>query len=173
MRTLHRRSLTSKPTLKTELEDFVDATVSQLRRSGIAPPDRPAESLPGLPDDVTELDGPELMSLYQQMIAWSEYASGQLALAEIREQWVQEELGRRRAAAIVKGTGKTATALKAGAADDPLVAEATALQTECYALRKLIEPIAKSASGRAAYLSRELTRRTDTPDLNRRHRWTT
>lgn len=128
--------------------------------------------MPPLPDDVTSLSEQDLMTLYSQMVSWKEYAEAQLALASFDERLADEELDARRSMAIVAGTGKTATAQKAAAADNPLVSEARSHASHCYGVRKITESVYNAAEGRMRFLSRELTRRTGIADQVRRNgRW--
>lgn len=128
--------------------------------------------MPELPADVTSLSDDALMTLFSQMVAWREYAEGRLAVAAIDERLAEEELDSRRNQAIVSGTGKTATAQKAAAADDPRVSEARSHAAHCYAIRKLTESVFNAAEGRVRFLSRDLTRRTGIADQTRRSaRW--
>lgn len=108
------------------------------------------------------------------MVAWSQYASSQAAIAEAAEETAKDALEKAKATAIVSGTAKTATALKAAATEAPAVVAAKQRQTETYALRKLTAVIAGSAEQDVRFLSRDLTRRTGLSDLTRRNdRWNT
>jgi hypothetical protein len=108
------------------------------------------------------------------MVAWTQYASSQAAIADVAEKAAEYDLETARATAIVTGSAKTATALKAGAAERPEVVAAKKRHTETYALRKLTAVVAASAEQDVRFLSRDLTRRTGIGDQTRRDaRWNT
>lgn len=114
------------------------------------------------------------MRRYRLTMAWSQYASSQAAIAEAAEKSAEDDLETARAAAIVTGNAKTATALKASAAEHPDVVAAKKRHTETYALRKLTAVVAAAAEQDVRFLSRDLTRRTGIGDQTRRNdRWNT
>lgn len=107
-------------------------------------------------------------------MAWSQYAAGQFAIAEVAERGADDALEQATATAIVTSSAKTATALKAAAAEHPAVIAARSRQTEIYTLRKLMAVVASSAEGDMKFLSRDLTRRTGIGDQEKRNRkWNT
>lgn len=145
-----------------------------MAEKGFRLPDRPDGEMPRLPPDVTELSDAELMSLYGQMVAWSQYAAGQSAIAEVAEKACDDALEQATATAIVTSSAKTATALKASAAEHPAVVAAREKHTQTYTLRKLMAVVASSAEGDMKFLSRDLTRRTGIGDQEKRNRkWNT
>lgn len=132
----------------------------------------PGDELPPLPDDATLLFDKELSSLFSQMTMWTDYAGTLLALAEVDEKYASDDLDLARASAIVSGRDKTATVAKARAVDDPAVVVALRRHSDAYAVRKITESVFKKAERRAAFLSREITRRTSKSDfVDRQQRW--
>ncbi|MEU4534316.1 hypothetical protein AB0G15_05535 [Streptosporangium sp. NPDC023825] len=174
MRTLTRHVNQARKPAAAPLDDATQQALEHLAAKGFRLPDRPAGERPTLPADVTELSDEELMSLYAQTVAWTQYAAGQCAIAEVAERTAEDRLEEAKAAAIVTGSGKTATALKASAADNPAVIAARQKHAETYALRKLMAVVASAAENDTKFLSRDLTRRTGISDQTRRNnKWNT
>lgn len=173
MRTLARHlNRTAQPSKPDDQDPISKEALRRLGDGGLSLPDRPDGEMPRLPADVTELSDEDLMSLYGRMVAWSKYAAGRFAVAEVVEKATEDALAKAHAAAIVGGKERTATAAKARAADDPAVTAARSRQTDAYALRKLTGVVAEASERDARFLSRELTRRTGIGDINRRNdRW--
>lgn len=149
------------------------AAKQQLDAQGVPLPPKPAGRLPGLPDDVTELDDSALMSLFSKLSAWTDHLGTQLAAAEVDERSADELVDQLRAQNAVNAkTEKTVTAAKAKAYEDPKFLEAKQEAQAAYAYRKLIESVFTATERKTALISRELTRRVGRGDReNRNSRW--
>lgn len=141
---------------------------------GLSP--RPDGEIPKLPIDITELSDRALMTLYAEFSAWYDFAAHQLACAVI-----DEKAAERRADAIERNqilkhrvTGANVTDSRAAAKTDDDVMAAQTAHFEAEAYRRMIEALTNTCERNAAVISRELTRRTSSPDRTRRlGAWTT
>lgn len=139
-------------------------TVNKLERQGLYLSDRPEHESPSLPPDITEVSNENLMVLFGELTAWSDYACSQLALAQIDEKEAQKRLTRAEGQSLIKHYGgKTADRVavaKANASQEPAVIKLSDDLDVAYQYRKLVEVVATTFERDAALVSRELTRRT-------------
>lgn len=124
-------------------------------------PGRPSTEMPKLPHDPTSLGDRELMMLYSEFTAWSDYLSVQVACAATDEKAAVSKLEVKEAKFLFTRTSSGDKVTDARAAlkfDDEIVAEkATVAELEAY--RKMVEALYNSLERDAQLLSRELTRR--------------
>lgn len=100
---------------------------------------------------------------------WGAYAAGELALAAADEDAAKGVLALAQArAAVAARTEKSVTAQKALAADDPAVRTAMSDLTDAYAWRKALEAVYAGLDSKKGVVSRDLTRRTGTRDMDNR-----
>lgn len=140
--------------------------------TGLYLPDRPEGGIPTLPVDITELSDEDLMVLYSDFIAWSDYAASQLAVAasEEREHMRLHDLQKARSIVAPAPGEVSVTAARARAEDDASSSGYAA--SERYAYRKVLEAVAGNMDRDAALLSRELSRRLgDKPSVVKRRGW--
>lgn len=155
------------------------AAVSEIRLSGFSLPSSPEDSIPAVPQDITELDDDALMHLFSELTAWSDYVSAQCAIAQIDERDAQRSLDLAEAQATGRhwtgGSGDRVAVMKKKVAEDDDVIRALDTLDERYAYRKLVEVLAGNLDRDIALVSRELTRRTaGSAGLpKRKDRWTT
>lgn len=155
--------------------DRVDETVTTLASEGLRLPKKPVYEHPDMPDDVTELDGPQLMVLFGQWSAWAGYLAGRLVVAETKEWAREQELTKQKNIALLKRQSgrprdrdESMTLAKAEAySRDDIVALADDHQV-WYVKASLLRGMAKTAADGAAYLSREITRRQGGDPVQRR-----
>lgn len=154
--------------------------VARVERMGFYMPERPDDEIPALPRDLTAVEDSDLMVLFSQFTAWSNYASGKRSEAEIEERRLSDALGFADAKAMILGwdedTGRAAdkkvTITKARKLADEDVQAALEEQRVAYAHRKLIATMAETFERSTALVSRELSRRIGNSDVTRRqHRW--
>lgn len=146
-------------------------TLDALMAEGITIPDRPGDEPPRLPRDITDLDDPALMRLFGELTAWAEHLSVMFAAASVDEKEAEEALKTAEAQGSVRHAAeKTVTAAKAKTASDPAVQEAATRYRASYAYRKMLQPIVEGVANRAAFLSRELSRRQARSDVEGRNR---
>lgn len=144
-------------------------TIDRMEREGLFQPEKPGDDVPELPADPTELSDGELMTLWNELGAWVEYAGAMVAAAEVDEKWRVESLERHKAISAVKNASeKTVTAAKARAYEDPEYIKAQEDKLEAFAYRRLLQPVYEKADRRATLLSRELTRRMGRADRDSR-----
>lgn len=137
---------------------------------------RPDQEMPKLPRDLTELSDRALMSLYAEFSAWYDYAAHQLACAVIDEKNAERvaDAVERNALLRHRTAGQNVTDSRAAAKNDDSVINAHNRVFEAESYRRLVESIANTCERNAAVVSRELTRRTSSPDRGRRAgAWTT
>lgn len=140
---------------------------------------RPEEAIPTLPNDLTEIEDSDLMLLFGEFTAWSNYAAGKRSEAEIEERRLNDRLGFADAKAMIlgwdddtKASDKRVTITKARKLADEDVQEALCEQREAYAHRKLIATMAENFERNTALISRELSRRIGNRDVSQRQqRW--
>lgn len=143
--------------------DLSSYIVSQLDEQGIAIPKVAATYRPDLPEDITELEDGDLMVLYTQFIAYSDFLNTQLACAIIDEKELERRIGLAEAENMITqsaGTKTTVTAMKATLEVNDQVRAAKVEHLQKYAYRKMLETIANNTERHSAVCSRELTRRT-------------
>jgi hypothetical protein len=153
--------------------------VDRVERLGFYLPTRPGEEVPTLPLDLTEIDDSELMILFNQFTAWSNYAAGKRSEAEIDEAKVSDSLGFAQAQATILGwedgtkeSDKRVTIAKARQLADADVQKALSERRRSHAHRKLVTTMAENFERSTALISRELSRRIGNSDVQRRqHRW--
>lgn len=134
----------------------------QIRAQGMAFIDKPADELPSMPHDITELSDTSLMTLYAEVVAWAEYSSSQLSAAVIDEKHAQRQADQAEALAVSQlmlgGSSATAARNEAKLNQDVIAAYNFLFEAEAY--RRMVETIVTSCDRNAAMVSRELTRRT-------------
>jgi hypothetical protein len=119
---------------------------------------------PHLPEDITAIDERELMNLYTQFSAYTDFINTQLSCAIIDEKETERLIDVMTASKTVQmSTGKASdkvTIIKAQISSDP---DMIALENQFlarYAYRKMMETISNNCERSTAVCSRELTRRT-------------
>lgn len=147
--------------------------MSEIRDQGLPMPKKPVETPPDLPQDLTVLDDEDLMVLYTHLVAWSDYISTQVSIAQIDEREIQRELDQteNRLMILSGDKGDRVTYARAQVAADPTVVGLKARVEEAHAYRKLVESLAANIERDAALVSRELTRRTSTRTRTSPNRW--
>lgn len=145
----------------------------ELRESGLDLPEQPAGEMPELPDDITALADRQLMALFAELSAWTDYAAGVVAECQIDEEHAAARLDQERAEAALRHTSeKSVTAQKNAALADPGVRDLDEQLQLTRARRRLTEVVRDAADRRAAVVSRELTRRVGRHDRDARSaRW--
>jgi hypothetical protein len=131
-------------------------------------PPRPRSPIPNVPDDITELDDRELLGLMTEMTRWSEHLGVQLAMAEVDERWVEVEMERARALALLAGDAKDVTRTKAKAYESEAYLDAEARYHEAMAYRTLVGVLFNNTERWSSLLSRDLTRRVNRDPRERR-----
>jgi len=154
--------------IDSELGRAVQDGVRRLAQLGLRLPERPPGEIPDLPPRISELSDVALMDLYQETLAWYEYAVGRLAIHEIQDRAAETAVEKARSAARVRNRARTATETKARAEEDPLVVQAKERSMEAYALHKLTMVVATGLENRLKYYSRELSRRLSSFEYERR-----
>jgi len=152
------------------MSDKASDAAKKLEKQGFVLPDTPNSGMPALPEDLTSLPDNDLMELFTQFIAWSGFASAQLALAEVDERDAEKRLKRAEQAAISSTWSKDSrvAVAKAEASLDPEVQKISDQLDVVHNYRKLVEVMSTNLEREASLVSRELTRRTSTFDGGRR-----
>lgn len=142
-----------------------------VENQGLRLPKHPGDGgVPDLPEDVTELSEKDLMVLYTEMVAWSEYASTQLAIAQVDEKGMSRKVDSLslRVQMDAREGGMNVSDARLAAKGDPEVVAASDALFEVESYRRLLESVVESTDKSAALLSRELTRRTAGKEYRRR-----
>lgn len=118
------------------------------------------ETIPLLPEDVTELDDRALADLFNRLAAWCEFADQTLADAKGAEYEAEKELARQLASHTATGDKKTTvTAQRAAATLHERVQHAERVLTDAYKNRLRAEAAVKLTERRHGNVWREMTRR--------------
>jgi hypothetical protein len=153
-----------------------EQALAEVEKTGMYLPYKPKYDIPQLPDDVTDLIDEQLMELFGQFTAWSDFIAAQVACAQIDERAAQRVLDYAEAGAMVSGwAGKGADRVSVAKAQkllDPDVKRIAEDLDAKHAYRKLVEVIATNLDRDTNLLSRELTRRTS-DRAPRKARWAT
>ena len=127
---------------------------------------KPTMDVGSLPSDITLLSSEQLGEKFTVLTAWADYASSQLAIAQIEERAAQKKLDLlenrllvNKMGAAVKG--ERVTLVKAQIAIDQDVQDLSMDYEEKYAYRKLVEMMLSNYERDIALVSRELTRRSN------------
>lgn len=119
---------------------------------------------PQLPEDITAIDERELMNLYTQFSAYTDFINTQLSCAIIDEKETERLIDVLTATKTVQmSTGKASdkvTIIKAQISCDPEMINLENQYLARYAYRKMMETISNNCERSTAVCSRELTRRT-------------
>jgi hypothetical protein len=139
--------------------------VSVLKDMGVTI-SRPTMEVGHLPADITTLSSEELGEKFTVLTAWADYASSQLAIAQIEERASQRKLDLIENKLLVTKLGNAVkgervTLVKAQIAIDQDVMDLTLEYDEKYTYRKLVEMLLNNYERDIALVSRELTRRSN------------
>lgn len=138
--------------------------VDRFKDRGFSLAAKPKYDSPELPRDITMLDDEDLMDLFVQLTSWTDFLSGQQALAAIEERDTQRILDQAEAQALLdnwKGSSQDRVAVaKAQITISPRVMDLRQKLDTQHAYRKLIETLTSNVERDAQVVSRELTRRT-------------
>jgi hypothetical protein len=142
----------------------------EAEKQGLTLPRRPAGEPPEVPQDLTELDDGELMSLFGMLNRWAAFLGGQLAAAEVDESYANKLVDKLTALGQIRARGeKTATAMKASVWDNEDFQAAQDGKQQAFAYRKLVEALYNAVDRDAFLISRELTRRIGRESRDKRH----
>lgn len=150
-------------------EQYIDKLASQ----GLVIPKSVSLTLPQLPPDISALSDTDLMELFSQITAFTNFLTTQLSCAEIDERSAEKALNAVEDEAMIrehsgKSSKDTVTFLKTKISADPKVMKYREDYEAKYAYRKLIDSMADNATRDATLISRELTRRTAGANANTR-----
>lgn len=140
-------------------------TISALTAQGIPFKTTMTLDLPQLPSDLTDLDDEDLMAIFSQLTAYSNFLASQYACAVIDEREAEKKLEYVENLALLRESGNkaakdTVTILKAKVSTSPEVMELADDLAVRYNYRKLIEVMVNNVDRDSNLISRELTRRT-------------
>ena len=147
-----------------------EALATIRKTTGISLPEKPYGEMPTLPTDITIMSDEDLMVLFTDFTAWSDYAVSQLAIAAAEEREASRLHDLKKAREIAAGGGKGTSVTASRAAAEADAAGDGYRASERYSFRKILEAIAGNLERDAALLSRELSRRLGdkSPIRNRR-----
>jgi hypothetical protein len=141
---------------------------AQIHFQQIKLPSNPTFEAPDIPSDITELSDEELMELYSQLVAYSNYITVQLAVAEVDEKMQEKAIARKQAEKMGTVSEKTVAAAKAKVASDQEVVALLEALDSLYSYRKLVEAVHQNLDRNVSLVSRELTRRTSKTSTGKR-----
>jgi hypothetical protein len=147
------------------------AAVDMLLSQGLSYHPKPSIEIPILPSDLTALDDENLMILYSQLTAWSDFVSTQVSCAQVDERAAEKRLSHAEALMMASETGGKVTFARAQIAADPKILAMKETVEEAHAYRKIVESIGANIERDAALVSRELTRRTTSSKRSNPNRW--
>lgn len=170
---MRRRLTQSAQSASSAAEDW-------LAQLGMELPGSPRGDVPTLPDDLTELTDATLMEVFGEFTEWANYANGRRSALEIDEADAQAALDIATARATVAGwddngdtkSDKRVTIAKARRDTDTEVQKAAEEYRKVHAKRKMVTAMCDIFERNAALISRELSRRIGSGDVERRSaRW--
>lgn len=153
---------------------------AELAKQSLDLPSRPRTDLPELHGDLTDLEDGSLMDLLVLLTRWADYSGGQLAVADVDEQYAIAFVDQLKARGLVetydagdeqdtpKGKRAGITVQRASKALDPIYQGAVQTKLNAYARRKLISARHAAFERDAAVVSRELSRRIERDPSARR-----
>ena len=125
--------------------------------TGLHLPPKPRGSVPALPEDITDLVDEDLMVLFTDLTAWSDYAASQHAVSAIEEREQQRILDIKKAKYMATKEAGSVTEARAKASGE---AEDEGIEVmRRYAYRKVLESIHSNLERDISLVSRELSRR--------------
>lgn len=129
---------------------------------------------PSLPADITDVGDEELMLLYTQFSAYSDFVNTQLACAIVDEKEAERTAEYEESMAMLRqqtaNTKTTVTMMKALVDADPGICALKQDHLNKYAYRKMLETMANNCERSSSVCSRELTRRTSGDNFKTRTR---
>jgi hypothetical protein len=126
---------------------------------GLAPPERPDTDIPRLPSDLGTLSDSRLMQIFVQLTQWADYASVQVAMADILEDDAESTLRLEEAKYMARHQGDKVTEVRARRSEDPDIIELSQEVLKAKAFRRLTAAIFSSIERDSNTVSRELSRR--------------
>lgn len=162
--------------LTVQANDASEQAAADAAKRGLTLPPKPVVEMPIMPGatGLTDLDDADLMNVFSELVAWADYAAGQLSIAAIDERAIAQSLEFSEATAMVRwGGDEKVTFARAQRDLDAGVQELKQALISAYALRKITETITNNLERDASLVSRELTRRTSgqAPIQRRANRW--
>jgi hypothetical protein len=152
----------SKAELMTS--NISDYVLDMLAAQGLGISRQVEISQPSLPEDITAIDERELMNLYTNFAAYTDFINTQLSCAIIDEKETERLIDVMTAGkTVTMSTGKASdkvTIIKAQISADPDMINLENQLLARYAYRKMMETISTNCERSTAVCSRELTRRT-------------
>lgn len=169
---MKRRLTQSARSASSDAEDW-------LAQLGMELPGSPKTDVPTLPDDLTEISDADLMEVFSEFTEWANYANGRRSALEIDEADAQAQLDIANARAVVSGwddndgkSDKRVTIAKARREIDTEVQQASERYRKVHAKKKMVTAMCDIFERNAALISRELSRRIGSGDVERRSaRW--
>lgn len=127
---------------------------------------KPTMDVGQLPHDITTLSSEQLGETFTVLTAWADYASSQLAIAQIEERSALNRLNLLENRLLVSKMGSAVkgervTLVKAQIAIDDDILELSQAYEDKYAYRKLVEMMLSNYERDISLVSRELTRRSN------------
>jgi hypothetical protein len=118
--------------------------------------------IPGMPEDITDLDDLGVMRLWQEYIAYAEFILAQVTVAEMDEQAAKKNLDliEARYSSTHTQPKMTVSAIKALVMAEQEVIDADYIYSVAHNYRKGMDMLYTNANGQCNFISRELTRRT-------------
>lgn len=151
------------------------AAMDTLVAQGIREPKKPGYDLPELPRDLTSVGDEDLMVLYSEYTAYSDFVGVQVSCAQVDERSLEKRISSLESMKMLAskangGAEKLVTYAKAAVAQDPQVVKLKEELEVVYAYRKLIESLSNNLDRDSNLISRELTRRTSSSN-RKSNRW--
>lgn len=147
-----------------------DSVTQRMADQGLTVSPRPSPEMPQIVDydSLTDLTDEQLIDLFQEFVAWNDYATSVLSEASVSERMATRRVERAEAQFMTdEWTGKSTdrvTVQKARMANNMAVSAAHDKADQAYAYRKMVESIVMKLDRDSNLISRELTRRTTSSD---------
>jgi hypothetical protein len=136
--------------------------VRKLNVQDLKLPERPENSMPLVPADITAESAEELMVLFGEINCWLDYIETQLYAAQVDEEFEKQQLEEMHALEQIQHKGEDkVTTMKAMAFTNDDFLEQRDKAHQAYAYRKMTETIYNRMERARFIVSREITRRSD------------
>lgn len=143
--------------------------VSELIKQGYGPVTKYDDTIPSIPDDLTDIDDQELMKLFQHFVEYNNFLLLQIACARADEEAAVKAYERFEAELLLQAVkGETVSRTKAKVTSSPDGQALDDAAAVCRNYHSLLKSLQDGVNESTKVISRELSRRTANPGFTSR-----